>query len=94
MDRYGLTRECSTENRNNTVIELAKQGYSNRMFLSQDYCCTMDWFPEGVIEERFPKWSMSFVLEEVVPELKRKGVTEQQIQHMLFDNARCWFEGK
>ncbi|MHC8968243.1 hypothetical protein IUJ58_21400 [Priestia aryabhattai] len=42
-----------------------------------------------MIEERFPKWSMSFVLEEVVPELKRKGVTEQQIQHMLFDNARC-----
>jgi phosphotriesterase-related protein len=37
---------------------------------------------------------MSFMLEEVVPELKRKGITKQQIQHMLFRYARCWFEGK
>ncbi|MGG1679979.1 phosphotriesterase [Neobacillus sp. NRS-1170] len=94
MDRYGINRECTTENRNTTVIELAKQGFANRMFLSQDYCCTLDWYPEGNAEKMNPKWTMSFVLEEVIPELRRNGVTEDQINIMMVDNARCWFEGK
>jgi phosphotriesterase-related protein len=37
---------------------------------------------------------MSFVLEEVIPELKKNGVTEEQVKNMMFDNARRWFEGK
>jgi phosphotriesterase-related protein len=93
MDRYGLTNDCTTEDRNFTVIELAKRGYSDRMFLSQDYCCTIDWFPEGAAGLMFPKWTMSFVLEEVIPDLKRNGVTEEQINMMMFNNARRWFEG-
>lgn len=94
MDRYGLTKECTTENRNTTVIELAKQGYADRMFLSQDHCCTIDWYSEGAAEQMFPKWTMSFVLEEVLPELRKNGVTEEQISQMMIDNARRWFEGE
>ncbi|KKK36720.1 aryldialkylphosphatase [Mesobacillus campisalis] len=93
MDRYGLTGEVPTENRNTTVIELAKKGYADRMFLSQDHCCTIDWYPEDIPQQMFPKWTMSFVLEEVIPELKNSGVTIQQIQMMMVDNARRWFEG-
>ena len=93
MDRYGLTSECSTENRNTTVIELAKKGYANRMFLSQDHCCTIDWYPEEAPGLMFPKWTMSFVLEEVIPELRSNGVTDEQIQLMMVDNARHWLEG-
>ncbi|WP_456279290.1 phosphotriesterase family protein [Bacillus sp. AK128] len=93
MDRYGLTNECTTEDRNSTVIELAKRGFSDRMFLSQDYCCTLDWYPEGVAGMLFPKWTMSFVLEEVIPDLQRNGVSDDQIQDMLFNNVRRWFEG-
>lgn len=91
MDRYGITRECTTEDRNKIVVELAKNGYANRMFLSQDYCCTIDWYPERVAKEKFPKWSMSFVLEEIIPELRENGITDQQIQDMMFTNARRWF---
>lgn len=93
MDRYGLTSECSTENRNTTVIELVKKGYADRMFLSQDHCCTIDWYPEEVPGLMFPKWTMSFVLEEIIPELRNSGVTDEQINLMMVDNARRWFEG-
>ena len=93
MDRYGLTSECSTENRNTTVIELAKKGYADRMFLSQDHCCTIDWYPEEAPGLMFPKWTMSFVLEEIIPELSTSGVTEEQINLMMVENARHWFEG-
>jgi phosphotriesterase-related protein len=93
MDRYGLTNRCSTEIRNTVVIELAMRGYADRMFLSQDYCCSLDWYPPEVIKAVSPKWSMTYVLDEVIPELKSEGVTEDQIQTMMIDNARRWFEG-
>lgn len=93
MDRYGLTREVATEDRNATVIGLAKKGYADRMFLSQDHCCTIDWYPEGVPEKNFPKWTMSYVLEEIIPKLKQNGVTDEQINIMMVENGRCWFEG-
>jgi phosphotriesterase-related protein len=93
MDRYGLTREVSTENRNTIVIELAKKGYADRMFLSQDHCCTIDWYPEEVPGLMFPKWTMSFVLEEIIPELREHGVTEEQINLMMVENARRWLVG-
>ncbi|WP_246943168.1 phosphotriesterase family protein [Bacillus pinisoli] len=93
MDRYGLTSECTTEDRNAIVIELTKLGFSNRMFLSQDYCCSLDWYPEHTPGMMFPKWTMSFVLEEVIPKLKKHGVTNEQIEDMLNHNARRWFEG-
>ncbi|MBS4210931.1 phosphotriesterase family protein [Neobacillus rhizophilus] len=92
MDRYGITRVCSNESRNDTVIALAKLGYADRMFLSQDYCCSYDWYPDGTSAKAFPSWSMSFVLEEVIPELKKNGVTEEQVTNMMVDNARRWFE--
>lgn len=95
MDRYGLTGRfgCSTERRNATVVELAKRGYADRMFLSQDYCCTIDWFPEETARQMFPKWSMTYVLTEIIPALKEAGVTDEQIHLMMVDNARRWFEG-
>lgn len=94
MDRYGLTGECSTENRNITVTELAKRGYADRMFLSQDHCCTIDWYPEGAAQAKYPKWTMSFVIDEIIPELIENGVSEKQIERMMYDNARRWFEGQ
>jgi phosphotriesterase-related protein len=95
MDRYGLTGQfgCSAERRNATLIALAKEGYADRMFLSQDYCCSIDWFPPEVAKEMFPKWSMTYVLDEIIPELMEAGVTEEQIHTMMVDNARRWFEG-
>lgn len=94
MDRYGLTGQfgCSTERRNATVIELAKRGYADRMFLSQDYCCTIDWFPPEAQEVMFPNWSMTYVLDAIIPELQEAGVSDEDIHTMMFDNARRWFE--
>lgn len=93
MDRYGIQRLISTEQRNATVIELAKRGYANRMFLSQDYCCTIDWYPVETAQQANPDWSMTFVLDKVIPELLAGGVTESHIKTMLYDNVQRWFEG-
>src|ERR671910_1896504 len=51
MDRYGIDLYLPTEQRNATVLALLERGYADRMFLSQDYCSTIDWFPPEVMEQ-------------------------------------------
>lgn len=95
MDRYGITRMISVESRNATVVELAGRGYSDRMFLSQDYCCTSDKYkPESVKKLVAPKWSMTYIFEEIIPILLDHGVTRKQIRTMLFDNPGRWAGGR
>lgn len=95
MDRYGLSKTLSTEKRNNTVIELTKRGYANRMFLSQDYCCTSDRYkPVALQNSAHPDWSMTFLLDEVIPTLKENGVTEADIHTIMCENVKSWFNNK
>lgn len=91
MDRYGITREISTEQRNATVRALIEKGYVDRMFLSQDYCCTTDALkPESLKNSKYPDWSMTFLLDKVIPSLLSQGVTEEHIKTMLEMNVKSW----
>ncbi|MFJ8063227.1 phosphotriesterase [Psychrobacillus sp. NPDC096426] len=93
MDRYGITRILSTERRNETVKKLADKGYANRMFLSQDYCCTTDMYkPNHLKMKAQPNWSITFLLEKVIPALMEQGVTKEQIQQMMIENVKTWFK--
>jgi phosphotriesterase-related protein len=94
MDRYGLDIFLPTERRNATVLALLERGYADRMFLSQDYCSTIDWFPLEVQDylkaNEVPKWSMTFLFEEVIPELRERGMSEEQLDQMMVDNPKQW----
>jgi phosphotriesterase-related protein len=94
MDRYGLDLFLPVDKRNATVLALLERGYADRMMLSQDYCSTLDWFPREVQEQlkasEVPKWSMTLLFEEVIPELKERGMTDEQLETMLVDNPRAW----
>jgi phosphotriesterase-related protein len=94
MDRYGLDLFLPTEPRNETVLALLERGYADRMFLSQDYCSSIDWFPAEVQqylkENEVPKWSMTFLFEEVIPELEERGMTGDQLKTMLEENPKRW----
>ncbi len=94
MDRYGLDIFLPIDKRNATVLALLERGYADRMMLSQDYCSTLDWFPPEVEEQlkdsAAQKWSMTLLFEEVIPELKEKGMTDDQLKTMMVENARRW----
>jgi len=47
MDRFGLDILSPFDARVNTVAELAKQGYAEKMVLAHDAACYFDWFPAG-----------------------------------------------
>jgi phosphotriesterase-related protein len=95
MDRYGLELFLPFEQRNATVMALLERGYAERMFLSQDFCATIDWYPPEVgkqlLESGAAKdWSMTLVHDQVIPTLRDAGMTDEQLQTMLVANPKRW----
>jgi phosphotriesterase-related protein len=94
MDRYGLDIYLPTEQRQATVLALLEKGHADRMFLSQDWCSTLDYFTPEVEEQlkpvAAPNWSMTFLFEQVIPELKERGMSEEQLEQMMVENPKRW----
>jgi phosphotriesterase-related protein len=92
MDRFGLDALLPLEQRIDTVVHLCRDGYADRMVLSQDASCYIDWFPDGVMAQVAPNWHYEHIVRDVLPALRERGVTEHQITTMLVDNPRRYFE--
>jgi phosphotriesterase-related protein len=93
MDRYGLPFDSSspsTERKNDIVVELIDKGYIDRMFLSQDHCCAFDWFPPEAFEAVSDS-PITYLFEVVYPNLRNRGITEEQIETMMCKNVQQWF---
>jgi phosphotriesterase-related protein len=94
LDRWGIDIYLPTELRHRTAIDLLERGYADRMFIAQDFCSSIDWFPrevqEYLKENEVPDWSMTFLFEEVIPELKERGMTDEQLDQMMVENPKAW----
>ena len=98
MDRFGLDIFLPMEKRIPTVAALLERGYADRMFLSQDYCATLDWYPVEVMRQMDEAglargWSMTLIFEEVIPALRERGMTDEQLDTMLVENPKRWLAG-
>lgn len=91
MDRFGLDVLLPFEQRVDTVAELAKRGYADRMVLAHDASCFIDWFDPHAKAQAVPKWNFRHISEDVLPALVERGVSEDQIDTMLVDNVRRYF---
>jgi phosphotriesterase-related protein len=91
MDRYGIgAGRLGTEARNATVLALLERGYGDRMMLGHDAVIRMDgWAPGQRAEER-PDWHPTYIFETVLPELIRRGASEEALDAMLGANVRAW----
>ena len=92
MDRFGIDTILSFEDRVNTVAELCARGHAGRMVLSHDAACFNHWLPERPKAAILPRWNYLHIHNDVIPALKRKGVTGQQLDTMLVENPRKIFE--
>ncbi|MFG2971174.1 phosphotriesterase [Streptomyces sp. NPDC048288] len=91
MDRFGLDLLLPGDQRVATVAALAREGLAERMVLSHDASCHIDWFPPGVREQIAPNWHHTHLHDNVLPALREAGVTEEQLTTMLVDNPRRYF---
>lgn len=92
MDRFGLDVLLPFEQRVDTVASLVADGYTDRMVLAHDAACFIDWFDPEAKRQAVPRWNYRHITEDVLPALRERGVTEEQIDTMLVDNIRRYFE--
>lgn len=94
MDRFGADVFLSFEDRVNTVARMCERGHADTMVLSHDACCFIDWLPEDLAPVAMPNWHYLHIHNDVLPALKARGVTDEQITTMLVDNPRKIFENQ
>jgi phosphotriesterase-related protein len=96
MDRFGLDLYNPTADRIATIVTLAERGYADRMVLSHDASCFIDWFgpdADTLLPAVLPNWRYEHISDDVLPELRNRGVTDTQIDQMLVENPRRYFSG-
>lgn len=94
MDRFGADTFLPFEDRVNTVAAMCKRGHADKMVLSHDAACFIDWLPEEMVPVVLPNWHYLHIHNDVIPALKDRGVTDEQLTTMLIDNPRRIFENQ
>ncbi|MEN3333249.1 MAG: phosphotriesterase-related protein [Blastocatellia bacterium] len=92
MDRFGIDVLLPFEDRVNTVARMCERGHAGKMVLSHDAACFNDWLPEAALPVVLPNWHYLHIHNDVIPALKARGVTDEQLHTMLVENPRRIFE--
>jgi phosphotriesterase-related protein len=91
MDRFGIDTLLPLERRVATVATLCREGYADRMVLSHDAACWLDWFDPDrgePLRKALPNWHYRHIHEAVLPALEALDVGPDPIRTMLVDNPR------
>lgn len=98
FDRFGLEGIFGTprdDQREIALIGLIKTGYVNQIMISHDWINYWNARPmvSDTVSKLLPKWKPTHIFEDILPVLRKAGITEEQITTMLVDNPRRFFEG-
>ncbi len=97
FDRIGLQglAGCPTDQERLAVlVELLKEGFENRIFLAHD--SVNIWLgrelvvPEAAIPS-IANWHPTHIFENIVPQLRSLGITEQQLEILFTENIKSLF---
>ncbi|MFP6772895.1 MAG: phosphotriesterase-related protein, partial [Alphaproteobacteria bacterium] len=73
MDRFGIDHYQPTAKRVAVVAKLCRRGLADRMVLSHDASCYLDWIP-GEVPPSTGHWSYLHISRDVLPALRENGV--------------------
>lgn len=94
MDRFGIDLILPFEDRVNTVAAMCERGHADKMVLSHDANCYFDALPGELSAVAAPNWHYLHIHNDVIPALRARGVTDEQLHTMLVDNPRRIFENR
>jgi len=92
MDRFGLDVLLPFEDRIDTIVELVRRGYLDKVVIAHDAACHIDWFDPEAKAQVAPRWNYRHISEDVIPALTARGLTEDDIDVILVRNPRRYFE--
>ncbi len=96
MGLQGLAGCPMDEQRYETLTELIKRGYANKIMISHDYIITWLGRALKIPEQALPliaNWYPTHLFEHIIPVLKQNGVTDTQIQTIIQENPKHLFLG-
>jgi phosphotriesterase-related protein len=91
MDRFGIDTEVPFADRVGIAAEMVRRGYAGQLVLSHDAACYIDWI-EPALMAALPNWHYLHIHRDVLPALRERGVSDEQLRQMLVDNPRRYFE--
>jgi phosphotriesterase-related protein len=90
LDRFGIDHFNPTAKRIRTLLALLDEGYGDRVHLSHDAACFMDFFTGNpAFANEKPDYLL--VTRTVVPELLAAGATQPDVDQMMIENPRRFF---
>lgn len=92
MDRIGLPMPRTSEQRADMITVLIEKGYADRITVSHDASCHIDWIPPGIPEVALPQWNYTHIPLDVVPMLRERGVSDGDIRKLTVESPRRLFE--
>ena len=91
FDHFG-TGGFTLEERVDAVVRLCERGCAERIVLSHDAMCFVDWFPRSLMEAA-QDWRWTYIPIDVLPVMRARGLRERDIQRMMVENPRTILEG-
>ena len=91
MDRFGIDNVLGFDERVDTVVRMCERGHADKMVLAHDASCYIDWLPEAALPFALPNWHYLHIHNDVLPALRQRGVSEEQITTMLVGNPQAIF---
>lgn len=88
MDRFGIDAYLPFEERVATVATMCERGHAEHMVLSHDTWCYFDALPDELTTMALPNSHYLHIHDDVIPALRQRGVTDEQLTTMLVDNPR------
>jgi phosphotriesterase-related protein len=97
FDRFGIELILPDKVRTATLIGLLKAGYAERIMVSHD-CVGCGLGRGGKMSEDkirlVTNWSFTHVFRNIIPALKKAGITDEQIRMITVDSPRRLFTGE
>lgn len=96
LDRFGDDLKNSLDNRINTLETLCERGWIKQLMISHDYVCFVDlgnfeWNQKRKQDPDDEKYNSRYIHRYVLPELKKRGFDEEDINQIMIKNPMMFF---
>lgn len=88
LDRFGMEHVLADDRRVETLLELLRLGYADRIVLSHDAAFYSHVTPPSWRARSAPKWRMDHIPTSVLPTLRDAGVSQEDIDRMFKGNPQ------
>ncbi|MBB5156480.1 phosphotriesterase family protein [Saccharopolyspora phatthalungensis] len=86
LDRFGMEFVLDDDSRIDTLVALLEQGYAERITISHDAGFFSINTPPSFRAKHVPNWHHHRISDRILPEIRKRGATEEQITQMMVIN--------